>query len=139
MRRINLSPPFPLCGTGFIGVYLCEQWLRSPHKGKEFQCKIKQKNKKNHGCFSRSSHYDSHNGHFCLSGEERPRHTLTNSCPNTFTGIAARRYSQPELDMPDAPTSAQPQKPLWGGGLPASGTGAAGAVGGRGGSVLEKL
>lgn len=36
--------------------------------------------------------------------------------------------------MPDASTSAQPQKPLWGGGLPASGTGAAGAVeGSRGG------
>lgn len=34
--------------------------------------------------------------------------------------------------MPDASTSAQPQKPLWGGGLPASGTGAAGAVGGPG-------
>lgn len=31
--------------------------------------------------------------------------------------------------MPDASTSAQPQKPLWGGGLPASGTGATGAVG----------
>lgn len=99
------------------------------------------------GYFSRSSHYDSHNGHFCLSSEGRPRHTLTNSCPNTFTGITARRYSQPELDMPDASTSAQPQKTLWGGGLPASGTGAAGAVRGSGGrgvggevvSVREKL
>lgn len=41
-------------------------------------------------------------------------HVHTHSCPNTFTGVTARRYMGTELDMPDMSTSAETQT-LWGG------------------------